>query len=111
MRGTKGLFGLVVGLGLLILAGFGVVVATLAHRMLEGSHSTAAAAAPTPVTLDEPSGTRIGTIIAAGDRLAVLLQGGGAGDRLVLLDPHDGTRVGTVLVTGPAPGLAPAPPP
>ncbi len=110
MGGTKGLLGLVVGLGILIVAGFGVVVATLAHRMIEGGHRSAVTPpAQTTAALGEPPGTRIGSLVAAGDRLAVLLQGGGA-DRVVLLDPRDGTRLGTIVLTAP-PGLPPVPPP
>ena len=111
MGGTKGLLGLVVGLGILIVAGFGVVVATLAHRMIEGGHRPAATPpAQTIAALGEPPGTRIGTLVAAGDRLALLLQGGGSADRIVLLDPRDGTRLGTIVLTTP-PSLPPVPPP
>ena len=81
---------------MLILAGLVVVVATVAHRL-----SAPAATAVGTVWLGEPAGTRVAALVPAGDRLAVLLQGGGA-DRIVLVDPQDGSRLGTVSVAGPA---------
>ena len=84
-------------MGVLILAGFGVVVATLVHRAVWSASSSAAIAS---ATLGEPPGTRVGGLAASGDRLALLLQGGGP-DRLVLLDARDGSRVGTITISGP----------
>ncbi len=77
----RALIVLVVGMGVLIVVGVGVVAATIMHRM----GGPAAVAIAASATLDEPAGTHIATIGAAGDRLAVLLQGGGA-DRVVFVD-------------------------
>ena len=74
------------------------MVATLAHRVLAPAPVVGAAA-----TLGEPAGTHVGGFAAVGDRLALLLQGGGA-DRVVLLDARDGSRVGTIAISGPSPG-------
>jgi hypothetical protein len=76
-------------MGLLILGGTAVLGVVLARRVGGG------AAAPVSVVLDEPAGTRIAGIAAAGDRLAVQLQGGGP-DRLVLVDPRSGAAVGRI---------------
>ncbi len=73
---------LVVVMGVLIVAGVVVVVATIAQRM-----NPAKLAAPAP--LDEPVGTRIAQISAAGDRVVLLLQGGGP-DRVAVLDLRTG---------------------
>jgi hypothetical protein len=98
MGGTKGLLGLVIGLGVLILAGFSVVVATLAHRMFSPAPVSITSASS---TLGEPAGTKVGALVAVGDRLGVLLQGGGTEDRVVLIDPRDGSRVATIAIAGP----------
>lgn len=78
-------------MGVLIILGVAVIGVTIVRRL----------SAPAPgvfaVTLDEAAGTRIGSISSAGDRLAVLLQGGG-GDRVVVLDPHTGMVAGRVVL-------------
>lgn len=105
---------LVIGLGLLILAGFGVVVATLLHRAFApgpgaAGQATAAAAVqgePPGVLLREPDGTGIASVTAAADgTVALLLRGGGETDRVVLLDARAGGRVIARV------GLAPTVPP
>ncbi len=92
-------------MGVMILAGTGVLVAVIAHRIfspapsgasLSGGASTAGAA-PVSLVLDEPAGTRIAGIAAAGDRLAVQLQGGGT-DRVVLVDPRSGAVTGRIAL-------------
>jgi hypothetical protein len=75
-----------IGMGVLIVVATAVLVVVIARR-LDGP---VLVATQTALVLDEPSGTRIVEIVAAGDRLAALLQGGGA-DRIVLLDPRTGT--------------------
>jgi hypothetical protein len=73
---------LMVVMGLLIVAGVGVIIVTITTR-LSAPQTTAAA------PLDEPAGTRIAQIAASGDRLTMLLQGGGP-DRVVVLDLRTG---------------------
>ena len=82
---------LTIVMGVLILGGTAVLGVMLARRM-------GGTAAPVSVLLDEPAGTRIAGIAAAGDRLAVRLQGGGP-DRVVLIDPHSGAATGRVGLT------------
>lgn len=70
----------------LIVVGVVVLIMTITQR-LSVSKPTA------PSVLDEPEGTHIAQISAAGDRLSLLLQGGGP-DRVVVLD----LRAGRVLL-------------
>lgn len=66
----------------LIVVGLVVLVMTITQR-LSVSRPTA------PSVLDEPAGTHITQISAAGDRLTLLLQGGGP-DRVIVLDLRQG---------------------
>ena len=81
----------VVVMGVLIVAMVATLVVVIVRRL----------AVPPALAqaLNEAPGTHIQAIASAGDRLAVLLQGGGA-DRIVLLDPRSGQVVGRI-------GLAP----
>jgi Family of unknown function (DUF6476) len=90
---------LTIVMGLMILAGTGILVAVIAHRIASRSSGGASdnGEAPTALMLNEPAGTRIAAIAAAGDRLAVQLQGGGA-DRVVLIDPRSGLVVGRITL-------------
>jgi hypothetical protein len=80
----RALVALTVVMGVLIVVGLGVVAATIMHRMA-GPVAPGAALAGVAGVLDEPAGTHMAGISAVGDRLAVLLQGGGA-DRVVFVD-------------------------
>lgn len=80
---------LVVLMGVLIVAGVVVVIVTITQRM---APPTVAKALPAAL-LDEPPGTHIVQISAAGDRLSLLLQGGGP-DRVVVLDLRQGSIAG-----------------
>ena len=78
----RALMGLVVGMGVLIVAGVVGLIGVVASRV--ASHRAPALSA---VVLDEPAGTRIAGIASLGDGLALQLQGGGA-DRVVVVDPQ-----------------------
>jgi hypothetical protein len=86
-------------MGVMILAGTGVLIAVIAHRVTSHASDGTAISSGPPVSLvlDEPAGTRIAGIAAAGDRLAVQLQGGGA-DRVVLVDPRSGAVAGRITL-------------
>ncbi len=84
----RGLLALVIAMGILIVAGIGILAVTIMHRL---STSVAQPA----LTLTEPVGTRMQSIAPAGDRLAVLLTGGGP-DRVILLDPRTGNPMGRI---------------
>ena len=78
----RALMVLVVGMGVLIVAGVAGLIAVVASRT-GALHGPAFASA----VLDEPAGTRIAGIASVGDGLALQLQGGGA-DRVVVVDPQ-----------------------
>jgi hypothetical protein len=80
-----------IGMGLLIVVATTVLVVVIARRL----GGPGPMPAQTALMLDEPGGTRIAGIAAVGDRLAALLQGGGA-DRIVLIDPRTGSVTGRV---------------
>lgn len=80
---------LVIGMGVLIVAGVAVIGVTLISRMSPAAGPIAS------VLLDEPPGTRIVASTLAPDRLAVTLQGGGP-DRVVLIDTKAGRVLGHV---------------
>jgi hypothetical protein len=82
---------LVVVMGVLIVAGVVTLAVTIMHRL--GGPAASAA-----VVMDEPAGTHIQSLSAVGDRLALLLQGGGP-DRVILVDPRSGLVVGRVGLT------------
>lgn len=84
----RALLTVVVVMGVLIVAGVLTLAITIFHRLGPSPAETA-------TLLDEQPGTRIQSVTATGDRLAVLLQGGGA-DRIVLLDPRSGQVVGHI---------------
>lgn len=83
-----------IGMGVLIVIGTTVVIATIAHRMAAPRARPAVVVA---LHLDEPAGSHIAGIAPAGDRLAVQLQGGGA-DRVVLVDPESGAVTGRITL-------------
>jgi hypothetical protein len=103
--GMRALTVVTIVMGVMILAGTGVLVAVIAHRIVSPapgsgqlpSGASAAGAAPVSLALDEPAGTHIAGVAAAGDRLAVQLQGGGS-DRVVLVDPRSGIVTGRITL-------------
>lgn len=84
----KALYALVIIMGVLIIAGFGVVVAEMVKRA--NAPSTPTVAAPAETTLDLPSGASIAGMTAVADRLALRVTIPGAADRLYFVDPRDG---------------------
>ena len=78
----------VIAMGVLIVLGVATLAITMVRRL-------SAPAMQASLLLDEPAGTRVLGLSAAGDRLAVLLQGGGP-DRILLLDPRSGQVVGRI---------------
>jgi hypothetical protein len=82
---------LVVGMGVLIVAGVAVIGVTLVTRISPGGAPIAS------VLLDEPAGTRIVASALAPDRLALQLGGGGS-DRVVLVDTKAGRVLGRVQI-------------
>jgi hypothetical protein len=88
-------------MGVLILAGTAVLIATIARRATAPVPMPAAgfvpSAASVAATLHEPPGTQITGVAAGGDALAISLRGGGP-DRIVLIDPRTGEVRGRVAL-------------
>ena len=82
----RGLMAAVIVMGVLIVLGVATLAVTIVRRL-------SAPASQSLQPLNEPPGTRLQSIAAAGDRLAVLLTGGGP-DRVILLDPRTGQITG-----------------
>lgn len=103
---------LVIGMGVAIIVGTVVVVATIVQRVGAGwgdarstgsvIEATAPDAAAHPGfgtrTLDVPRGGRIVDMIAEGDRLFVRLETSEGPPRIVVLDTATGARLGTFEV-------------
>ncbi|SEH33907.1 hypothetical protein [Magnetospirillum fulvum] len=108
----KALKALVIFLGVLIVAGVGLVIYGIASKVGPKPAPTAstAAAVPTPpnaaaplpaapfgsVDIALPDGATIQQVFAAGDRVIVRVGGGkGTADRLIVLDPARGEVAGS----------------
>ena len=88
-NGVLALKALVIGMGVLIVAGVAVIGATLVGRMSPSASPIAS------LMLEEPPGSRIAGAALAPDRLAITVQGGGP-DRVVLVDTKSGRVLGQV---------------
>lgn len=94
---------LVIGMGVLIVAGTVTLVVLLVQRAggarVAPDARVEASVAPqgwaAPVVLGQPDGSRIGGVVNAGGALAVWVVRPD-GDRVVLVDPASGRRVGEV---------------
>ena len=86
---------LVIGMGLLIVAGFAVVVVELGRRMstLSGGKSPATAFSQR-VAL--PPGARVVSMSSTADRLIVQVEMPGGPAMAYIVDPRNGTLLGTV---------------
>ena len=84
-NGLRGLMAAVIIMGVLIVAGVAVIAVTIVRRMASTPTQTAqlqmgqlqTAQSQAAQSLNEPPGTHIAAIASAGNRLAVLLTGGG----------------------------------
>ena len=86
-------------MGVLILAGTAVLVATIVKRATAPAPAAGfvPSVASVAATLHEPPGTQIAGVAASGDALAITLRGGGP-DRVVLIDPRTGEVRGRVAL-------------
>ena len=88
----RGLMALVAVMSVLIVAGLAVIGVTVAHRL---THTAVPAGAPSSIALDEPTGTQMVGVSSLGDRLAILLHGGGP-DRVLVVSAESGRLLGTI---------------
>ncbi len=87
-------------MGVLILVGTAVLIATIFKRATAPAPAGGGfvpSAASVGTTLHEPSGTRIIGLAATTDVLALALQGGGP-DRVILVDPRTGESRGRITL-------------
>ena len=91
---------LVIVMGLLIVAGFVVIAAEIARRMSNANTSNAnPGRAPSNAFSERialPSGARVVSMTAAGDRLVVHVETTGGASAAYVVDPRNGTLLGTV---------------
>jgi hypothetical protein len=93
MRGL-GIF--VVVMGVVLVVGFGAVIAVIAGRMSRGGPSANAERPFPTAAIDIPHGARIEAMTAAPDRLILELALPDGERRLVVVDLATGARLGTI---------------
>ena len=107
---------LVIGMGLLIIAGTVVLAVMLAQRT-DGERASGGTAptagtsggAVIPSRVDLPAGARILETALDGDRIALRIALSGGGEHVVVIDVRTGRRIATIDL-GPRPTLPPARP-
>ncbi len=92
---------LVAVMGIVIIVGFGVVIAVIAGRLSRGGGATPAHSFGA-ADIDIPRGSRIEAMTTAPDRVILELVLPDGGRQLVVIDLNTGIRLGTI-------GLNPAP--
>ncbi len=104
---------MVIGLGVVIVAGFILVIAVIAMRLSGPPTADRRATAPQPglagaadpqpaafdATLSLPAGARIAMTTATGTRLAILVRLPEGSDRVYFIDPANGAVTGILAVT------------
>jgi len=88
--------GLVVVMGILILAGLGVITVTLVGRS-----SSSGGDAFDRLSLGLPAGSRVVSSAASGARLALTVRLPDGSERVVIVDMARGKRLGTVTLSDP----------
>jgi hypothetical protein len=86
---------LVIVMGLLIVAGFVVIAAEIARRM-SNPNAGRAPSATFSERIALPSGARVVSMTAAGDRLVVHVETPGGASAAYVVDPRNGALLGTV---------------
>lgn len=111
MQGIKAIKGLVLFMGLLLVAGLAVLGWGLSNTAGKVGKPRAAAPASAAaagtadfgaVAVPVPAGARVEQVLVAGERVVLRLTGNGA-ERLLVLDPADGKVAGSFVLTPEAP--------
>jgi hypothetical protein len=105
MEKTRPLLIAVIVMGVLVVLGTSVVIVKVVKDIIGGSsHATADSAGVSPDTimlttnmLSQPLGSHIVTITGLGERLGVLINGGGP-DRILFVDPATGHVTGQLML-------------
>ncbi|AWU97273.1 hypothetical protein [Azospirillum ramasamyi] len=103
---------LVVIMGVMIIAGSTFLGVEVYKRMSDPNRTSLTANAPAPaqavdVTLDVPAGSRIGEVLAVGNRVLFKVTLPEGADRLYLMDPRNGAVTATITagpISGPDSG-------
>jgi hypothetical protein len=83
-------------MGVILVVGFGAVIAVIAGRMSRGGPATAAEHPFPTAAVEIPRGARIEAMTAAPDRLILDLVLPDGERQLIVLDPASGARLGTI---------------
>ena len=94
--GLKGLKVLVITLGVLLVAGFIVLLVALGQRIASLSGSGDAATALYDLDLQLAPTERVASMTGVGDRLALLIEGPDGSTRVLVVDPAVGRVVGAI---------------
>jgi hypothetical protein len=97
-RNMKPLMALVIIMGVLIVGGIVVVIATIANRMSGGREATSTGAAPGFATADlpVPAGCQVMETTTADDRLILRLGSGERCNQILIVDLATGRLLGTL---------------
>src|SRR5690349_19120744 len=104
----KAIKGLVVFMGVLLLAGLGLLGYGVATQTGKKPRPAPAAVAATPgtafgaVAVPVPAGAKVEQTLVVGERVVLRLSGGGP-ERFVVLDPADGSVAGSFVLSPEAP--------
>jgi hypothetical protein len=95
----RALIALTIFMGVLIIAGLGVIVVTIIHRMSNPAPVvavTAPSAALGHASIVAPKGTHLAATLAVGAHLVLHFAGEGGKDTLITLDPATGAILETI---------------
>ncbi len=95
---------LVIGMGVLIVAGTAVIAVMIARRGDDGGAASGGVSI-TPAKIALPAGARVIETALDGDRIALRIALTGGGERVMIIDARTGRRIGAVdLVPGASDG-------
>jgi hypothetical protein len=90
---------LVAVMGVMLVVGLAVVVATIIHRATQRQSATPAASSAAGfghATVTLPAGARVVEMRDAGGRLVLRLERADGSEALLILDPATGAQIGTI---------------
>lgn len=105
----KAIKALVLFMGILIVAGLGVLGYGLSQQSDDKAAATTVTASPGivsgsgagsfgAISVTLPTGSRVEQVLVAGERVVVRVTGGADGERLVVLDPRSGAIAGSFVL-------------
>jgi Family of unknown function (DUF6476) len=92
----RGLTIFVAVMGVVIVLGFAVVIATIAGRLARGDGGGPHAFTAPPIAI--PKGARVAAMTAGANRLVLRLELAGGGQEIVIIDLASGRRLGTIAL-------------